>query len=78
MGYGCFPFSITGDWVLCVVVDGTMVRKGLLSANVCSGGKILLDEELDVVIGEVLSWIRENFSFSVSVRGQDVICVNVS
>ena len=43
--------------MLCVVGDGTMVGTVLFSANVCSGGKILIDEERDVVIGEVVSWI---------------------
>ena len=42
--------------MLCVVGDGTMVGTVSFSANVC-GGKILIDEERDAVIGEVVSWI---------------------
>ena len=41
--------------MLFLVVDGTVVVTGLLSANFCSDGKILLDDEFDVVIGEVVS-----------------------
>ena len=40
--------------MLFLVVDGTVVVTRLLSANFYSDGKILLDDELDVVIGEVV------------------------
>ena len=42
----------------------------LFSANVCSGGKILIDEEHDVVIGEVVSWICEISHFSFPLEGK--------